>query len=111
MQSASPSVRQLALLAFTSFAMAMLGSMAPSAHGATTRAPPAIPASGAGGPLPDPPPEAIAACKGKAEGATVSFTGRQGESFSGVCQLANGVLAARPVGGRGAGGGGPPSAR
>ena len=32
-----------------------------------------------------PPPEAIAACKGKASGATCSFTGRQNESLTGTC--------------------------
>lgn len=32
-----------------------------------------------------PPPEAIAACKGKASGAACSFTGRRGEALSGTC--------------------------
>ncbi len=41
-----------------------------------------------GGPPPGPPPEAIAACQGKAVGATASFTGRKGETFSGTCQYA-----------------------
>jgi len=102
--------RRLAALAFIGLAMAVWAGMAPPAHGATA-APPAIPGSGAGDAPPGPPPEAIAACKGKAEGATVSFAGRHGESFNGVCQLVNGVLAARPVGGPGAGTGGPPPRR
>jgi hypothetical protein len=47
-----------------------------------------------GGPPPDqangdhphgPPPEAIAACSGKASGATCSFVGRQGEQLTGTC--------------------------
>lgn len=46
-----------------------------------------------------PPPEAIAACNGKTAGATVSFTGRRGETISGTCTSENGVLAARPQGG------------
>ena len=44
-----------------------------------------------------PPPEAIAACKGKAVGASVSFTGRHGETMTGTCESINGVLAARPA--------------
>jgi len=47
---------------------------------------------------PGPPPEAVAACKGKTEGTSVSFTGHRGETMTGVCQLSNGVLAARPSG-------------
>ena len=58
-------------------------------------------ASAPGGQPPGPPPEAVEACKGKTEGTSVSFKGRQGETFSGTCQLANGVLAARPTGGSG----------
>jgi hypothetical protein len=46
-----------------------------------------------------PPPEAIAACKGKAVGDTVSFTGRRGETLKGTCEKAGDVLAARPQGG------------
>jgi hypothetical protein len=95
---------QLAFLVFLGFALAVFACMAPHAHAATPSAPPA---SGAGGPPPGPPPEAIAACKGKAEGTAVTFAGRNGESFKGVCQLTNGVLAARPGGGAG----GPPPAR
>jgi len=32
-----------------------------------------------------PPAEAVAACQGKASGATCSFTGRQNETLSGTC--------------------------
>jgi len=99
--------RQYALLAFLTVAMALLSGMLPP--GASVEAAPTAAASsaaGVGAPPPGPPPEAIAACKGKAEGAQVSFTGRNGESFAGVCRLTNGVLAARP-----AGGGGPPPPR
>lgn len=47
---------------------------------------------------PGPPPEAIAACSGKAAGDEVSFTLRDGHQLSGKCALENGVLAARPTG-------------
>ena len=52
---------------------------------AADSAPPSPPA-GAKGQPPGPPPEAIAACQGKAVGATASFTGRNGETISGSCQ-------------------------
>jgi hypothetical protein len=82
----------------------LLSGLAPASEAATTPAAP--PASGAGGPPPGPPPEAIAACKGKTAGTQVTFSGHNGESFTGICQLTNGVLAARP-----SGNGGPPPAR
>jgi hypothetical protein len=44
-----------------------------------------------------PPPEAIEACKGKAEGAEVTFTMRE-RKMSGTCQKDGDVLAARPAG-------------
>lgn len=47
---------------------------------------------------PLPPPEAIAACNGKAVGAQVSFTGRRGDTVTGTCQQIGEVLAARPAG-------------
>ena len=53
-----------------------------------------------------PPPEAVAACKGKAEGAAASFSGRNGETVSGTCQKIGDVLALRPAGGPPGGGGG-----
>jgi hypothetical protein len=57
----------------------------------------AQPADGPGGQPPSgPPPEAIAACAGKTEGSTVSFTGRNGETFTGTCQKDGTQLAARP---------------
>jgi hypothetical protein len=65
-----------------------------------------------GGKPPAPPPEAIAACNGKAEGATASFTGRNGETLTGTCQKIGDVLALRPAGGPpggGQGGGKPPA--
>lgn len=64
-------------------------------------------AGGPGGRPPGPPPEAVAACKGKAEGTEVSFTGRGGETLSGICRTIDGQLAAMPKGGPG----GPPPAR
>ncbi len=46
-----------------------------------------------------PPPEAIAACKGKSEGTSVQFTTPRGDTLKGVCKLVNGTLAAVPEGG------------
>lgn len=43
-----------------------------------------------------PSPESIDACKGKAVGVTVDFTGSTGMQFSGACVYEAGVLAARP---------------
>jgi len=40
---------------------------------------------GDGGQHQGPPPEAIAACKGKASGAACNFVGRQGERLTGTC--------------------------
>ena len=58
---------------------------------------------GPGGPRPDgkppgPPPEAVAACAGKAVGSQVSFTGRRGDTVTGSCEKIGDVLAARPAG-------------
>jgi hypothetical protein len=50
-----------------------------------------------------PPPEAIAACKGKGEGTSVQFTSPRGDTFKGVCKQFEGILAAMPERG------GPPS--
>jgi len=47
---------------------------------------------------PGPPAEAIAACQGKASGATCSFTGRRNDTVSGTCF-------APPAGGPGGAGG------
>ncbi|WPB57537.1 hypothetical protein [Xylophilus sp. GOD-11R] len=49
---------------------------------------------------PGPPPKAVAACNGKAAGATVSFQGHRGETVTGVCEQIGAVLAARPAGGK-----------
>jgi len=74
-----------ALLGAALFAVAAVAAAAPDA------APPQ------GGKPPGPPPEALAACKGKAEGAAASFSGRNGETFSGTCQTTESGLAVRPV--------------
>jgi len=51
----------------------------------------------AGGAHRGPPPEAIAACTGKAEGASVSITLRDGRTMAGTCKTGpDGTLAARP---------------
>jgi hypothetical protein len=47
----------------------------------------------------EPPPEALAACKGKAVGDEVSFQGRDGQVITATCvQMNNGALVARPAG-------------
>ena len=69
-------------------------SLAGAAHAASGAA--SVPSSGQ---PPGPPPEAVAACKGKAEGTQVSFNARGGETLTGVCQKIGDVLAARPLGG------------
>ena len=68
-------------------------------------------ASAPSGLPPGPPPEAVAACKGKTEGTQVSFSARGGETLTGVCQKIGDVLAARPLGGPPGGGAGKPPAR
>jgi len=49
-----------------------------------------------------PPPEAIAACKGKSEGTFVQFTTSRGDTLKGVCRQVEGVMAAMPPSGAGA---------
>jgi hypothetical protein len=43
-----------------------------------------------------PPPEAIAACKGKSEGTSVQFTTARGDTLKGVCRQVDGVMVAMP---------------
>jgi hypothetical protein len=43
-----------------------------------------------------PPPEAIAACKGKSEGTFVQFTTSRGDTLKGVCKQVDGVMVATP---------------
>ena len=45
-----------------------------------------------------PPPEAIAACKDKAVGDTVQFSGRKGETIEATCQEIEGQIVAVPEG-------------
>lgn len=68
------------------------GLMLGEAHATDSQQPP----SGPGGQPPSPPPEAIAACKGKSAGTQASFTGRNGEQITGTCQQIGSVLALRP---------------
>lgn len=56
-----------------------------------------------GGGPPAPPPEAFAACAGQSQGASVSFSLRDGRTVQGICALYGDRLAARPSGGRDAG--------
>ena len=58
---------------------------------------------GDGGPPPDregqhrgPPPEAVAACKGKAIGSQASFADRSGRTVSGACTQMGDVVAVPP---------------
>ncbi len=62
---------------------------------------------------PSPPPEAYAACKGKAEGDAVTLTMPDGKTLAGTCRTMDGTLVAAPAGGPGGpgGAGGPPPAR
>jgi hypothetical protein len=43
-----------------------------------------------------PPPEAVVACKGKSEGASVEFTNRHGDTMKGICRQIGVQLAAMP---------------
>lgn len=55
------------------------------------------PASAQDGRPPGPPPEAIAACSGKTEGAAVTITMPDGKSLAASCRtMPDGQLAARP---------------
>lgn len=55
------------------------------------------PASAQDAPPPGPPPEAIAACSGKAEGDAVTVTLPDGKSLAATCRtMRDGQLAARP---------------
>jgi hypothetical protein len=78
-----------------------------AAHGASSSSSGSGGSGGPGGKPPGAPPEAIAACKGKTEGAEVSFTNRDGATLTGTCRSVDGQLAAMPKGGPG----GPPPAR
>jgi hypothetical protein len=46
-----------------------------------------------------PPPEAIAACKGKSEGTFVQFKTSRGDTLKGVCRQVDGVMVAMPPSG------------
>lgn len=65
-------------------------------------------AADAGGPPHGPPPEAIAACKGKAIGAIASFTDRGGRTVSGPCTQMGDVVAVPPPARKQGESGGPP---
>lgn len=56
------------------------------------------------------PPEAYAACKDQAEGASVTLSMPDGRKLQGTCRTMNGTLVAMPAGGP-PGAGGPPPAR
>ena len=59
---------------------------------------PVIGCAADGGRRQGPPPEAIKACKDKAVGDAVSFTGPRGESLAGTCKKINDQLVAVPEG-------------
>jgi len=46
-----------------------------------------------------PPPEAIAACRGKVEGTFVQFTTSRGDTLKGICRRVDGVMTAMPPSG------------
>jgi hypothetical protein len=58
-----------------------------------------------------PPPEAIAACKGKAIGVAASFTDRRGRTVSGPCTQMGDVVAVPPPARAAGDKGGPPPSR
>jgi hypothetical protein len=87
----------------SSFILLLLSLAASAASSGSSSSP----SSGRDARPPGPPPEAVAACKGKTEGTEVSFTGRNGETFTGICRNIDGTLAAMPKsGGPGASKGG-----
>ncbi|MEN8806549.1 MAG: hypothetical protein ABF291_03655 [Desulfobacterales bacterium] len=53
---------------------------------------------GGRGGMQGPPPEAIEACEGKAEGDSVTFEGRRGDSVPAKCSMVNDQLVAVPEG-------------
>ena len=57
---------------------------------------------------PEPPPQAIAACQDKSEGASVAMSTPRGDSVQAVCQRVGGRLVAVPEGGPPTGDGAPP---
>jgi hypothetical protein len=65
----------------------------------------------AGGAPHGPPPEAIAACKGKAIGTQASFTDRGGRTVSGPCTQMGDVVAVPPPARKPGDQGGPPPAQ
>ena len=50
-----------------------------------------------GGGRPGPPPEAYSACEGKSQGDEAEFTGRNGETVSGVCEFEGDSLVLKPL--------------
>ncbi|MYM86600.1 hypothetical protein GTP91_05325 [Rugamonas sp. FT82W] len=77
-----------------SLVLAMLAGAAVSASAQNANQPPPPPDGKRG-----PPQEAIDACKGKAEGAKVTFKGRRGEDVKGVCKKMREGVVAVPEGG------------
>jgi hypothetical protein len=74
--------------------LAMLAGVALSVSAQNKDQPPPPPDGKRG-----PPQEAIDACKGKADGAKVTFKGRRGEDIKGVCKKMRDIVAAVPEGG------------
>ena len=77
-----------------SLMLALLAGAALSAAAQNANQPPPPPDGRRG-----PPQEAIDACKGKAEGAKVTFKGRRGEDVKGVCKKMREGVVAVPEGG------------
>ena len=83
-------------------AIAVLLLAPPLAALAQSAAPGGPPSGEAGHGPHGPPPEAVAACQGKAVGAQASFTDRAGHTVSGACTRMGDVVAVPPPqGGRG----------
>jgi len=78
------------VIGITLILLLLTGGM-PAAHAEETDRPPK-PSEG----RMKPPPEAIAACKGKSEGTVVQFRTSRGDTFKGVCKKFEGTLVAMP---------------
>jgi hypothetical protein len=73
-----PRILYLTILSCATFGMAMAQAPTPQAPSSGQGAP-------HGGQHHGPPPEALAACAGKAAGAACGFTGRRNEALTGTC--------------------------
>jgi len=81
---------------FPAAARTLGASLATLALACTAQAQDGPPGGDRGRP-PSPPPEAVQACVGHAEGASVSFTLKDGKALTGTCRKLDGQLVAMPA--------------